>query len=503
MADNIVEFSPGGGGGDKSGGTPPADGGPWDGDPIDLELCKLPTNDLGLAERLIKRSGDDLAASIETGWAVWDGARYQFDRGEWAARRKAHDTARLMAQNEYCAFKTLPIPAGFDPDNWKKVIKSFYSAAQAAGNFTKTRAMLAQAEAYLGRRIAEFDVRGDSLTCPNATVRLEIPTVRSTPHKRADLSTKVTGADFDPDAKCPAFEAHMKKVQPDPVMRAFVQRCLGYALMGGNREQIFLIFQGKGGDGKSTTLMAIRHALGEYCAAANIETFLHQERKSGSAPSPDIARLSSGVRVVMASEPEQGAVLSGSFLKRVTGGEPITARHLLKGDFEFLPKWVLIISCNRKPRILGDDDGIWRRTVVVPWPVQISDEDRNKDIVDALRGEASGILNWLIEGLIEYHIADGLDPPQEVLTAQEDYRVASNPFGEWYNDRVIAEKGAETLRSSIYGDYTWWCEDNEVEPMSARALYRILADRQHPAKKTNGNYMLLNARLKFAPKAPL
>ncbi|PCI51381.1 MAG: hypothetical protein COB49_01880 [Alphaproteobacteria bacterium] len=500
--DNLVPFNPAAPRTPKDGGggAPPGDGDSGGGESEDLRLAKLPTNDLGLADRLLARFGHDLAVCKETGWAAWDGMRFDFEHGDSIARRRAHDVARLMISKEYPAFKAQPIPAAYiaEPEEWEKVLKGFWRKADSAGNAGKTKAMLEQAEVYSYRDLDEFDARHDLMTCANGTLCLEPHAVTLKPHDRADLCTKVTGATYDPDAKCPQFEAHMEKVQPDPAMRRFVQRCLGYALMGGNREQVFLLFQGKGGDGKSTTLMAVRKALGEYVATAGIETFLYQERKSGSGPSPDVARLSTGVRMVLASEPEQGARLSGSMLKTVSGGEPIAARHLQRGFFEFCPQWMLIISCNRKPRIMGDDDGIWRRTVVVPWSVQITREERDKSINEKLAGEANGILNWLIDGYHDYAERDGLDPPQAVIDAQEDYRKTSNPFGEWYEDRTVSEKGASTNRPGVYQDYKKWCEDNEVEAMSARALYPILSDRGHPGKKTKGEWVLLNIRLKDA-----
>jgi hypothetical protein len=50
----------------------------------------------------------------------------------------------------------------------------------------------------------------------------------------------------------------------------------------------------------------------------------------------------------------------------VTGGT-ITCRPLHKAEIEYKARWKLIVEVNPLPAVPNDDDGFWRRVVVVPW----------------------------------------------------------------------------------------------------------------------------------------
>jgi putative DNA primase/helicase len=72
---------------------------------------------------------------------------------------------------------------------------------------------------------------------------------------------------------------------------------------GSHRGAEVLVFQGKGGDGKSTIVNAVRHTLGTYATTVAVETFLDTGVKRGSEASPDIAALAGDTRFLCAGEP--------------------------------------------------------------------------------------------------------------------------------------------------------------------------------------------------------
>lgn len=90
----------------------------------------------------------------------------------------------------------------------------------------------------------------------------------------------------------------------------------------------------------------------------------------------------------------------------------------------------MMISGNRWPGISGTDDGIWRRVLLVPWDVQIPDSEKDRQLVAKMKRKASGILNRLLAGLIDWHL-HRLLPPARVLVATADYREESDPLGRF------------------------------------------------------------------------
>lgn len=459
-------------------------GGDWTA--MDVELCGLPQNDLANAKRLDARFGGQIHWTKEWGPGVWNGARFDFDHGEAMAGQMAQATAEALLDLEVPAFYGNMRRRGEAQKDWDKRAGQFFSFALQGGNNGRTESMLKQHERMRARPLGDFDRDDDRLVLKNGT--LELPRDGSPPSftpgfDPAHLVTKQALADYDPKAKCPQFLAFLEHVQPDIEMRLFLGRLFGYCLTGAIGEQAYFIFHGKGGDGKSTCLNAVQDALGGYVANAAIETFLRRDKK-GSDHSADVARLASGVRLVKAAEPEQGAMLAESVIKTVTGGEPFPARAMYREPFEFTPHWKLVISCNRKPRITGGDRGIWRRTYVVPWPVSIPKAEMDPGLGDKLKAESSGILNWMIAGWADW-LEKGLAPPQVVIDAVEEYRLNSDPFAAWLSNCCEMVDGARTPASRLFDSYRGWVVETGFEAMKQTSFGRALSENGLHRRKSN------------------
>jgi len=172
-----------------------------------------------------------------------------------------------------------------------------------------------------------------------------------------------------------------------------------------------------GANGKTTLQELISFILGDYAAVLPFSSLLHNDRQQGGSASPDLARLV-GARMVCASEPDQGSRLSEALVKQLTGGDTIAARKLHKDFFEFKAEFKLWLTGNHKPNIRGNDDGMWRRIKLVPFNETIPEEERDTELPEKLRDEASGILNWMIKGCLAWK-EDGLQTPDAVTDRKE------------------------------------------------------------------------------------
>ncbi|MEL6259275.1 MAG: DNA primase, partial [Pseudomonadota bacterium] len=134
------------------------------------------------------------------------------------------------------------------------------------------------------------------------------------------------------------------------------------------------MLQGRGGDGKSLTMAILRAALGDYSIVSDVKTWLSVGPRGGDGPSEDRARFAGASRLVSTAEPPTGSALNDELIKQFTGGDTMTARGLNMPTIQFDPVGKLVMEVNTKPRVKGDDDGIWRRIWVVPFRVQIPRE---------------------------------------------------------------------------------------------------------------------------------
>lgn len=489
--------------------------------PDNAKLAELPRNDYGNAQRLIARHGPDMIHVDEAGWYIWDGARYEKEPAQRTpeSQKRAHLTALAINEEadallprveplrqawEAAQVTYAKVTGEFGPDSKQaegaglelaraeaalgraaERIGAHRKFARASGNSGKISAMLKEAEPYRRVRPAQLDADPFKFNATNACVILnsrprepgdDTPqaSLRARPHHRDDLMTHLMGVAYKPGATCEKFDAFLAEVQPDEAVRRFLLAWFGYCLTGDVGEQVMVLFHGKGANGKSTLLSTVSHVFGDYAVTLPIQSFLHDDRRGGGDATPDLARLP-GARLVMASEPERGSRLSEAVVKTVTGGEKVVARRLFEGQFEFDPTFKLILSANEKPRITGQDEGIWRRVILVPFDAWFPRERRDPHLVDKLRAEAPGILNRFVEGFVDWR-AGGLVVPPAVSAATEQYRAESDPVGEFVRACIKRVEHASIQARLVYDVYCAWCHENAVDELRSNGFGRRLSD---------------------------
>ncbi|MGD5416649.1 phage/plasmid primase, P4 family, partial [Xanthomonas citri pv. citri] len=159
------------------------------------------------------------------------------------------------------------------------------------------------------------------------------------------------------------------------------------------------------------------------------------------------------VRLLRTSEPEKNAKLAEALIKLVTGGEPMDARHLQGDMFTFLPEFKLTIQGNYKPLLSGTDEGIKSRLLLVPFSVTIPKEERDMQLANKLKLEASGILNWMLDGLRSWLDKGGLSEPKEVTDATAKYFATSDVLGRFLENCTVKEPGHRVQSSVLHQVY--------------------------------------------------
>jgi putative DNA primase/helicase len=478
--------------GNGPGGTP-ADGGP-----SDLELSFQPRSDLGNARRLIARFGADLMYVDRVGWFAWDDRRWSAEIGAFEAQKRAQQTGELIFGEARAMDEAGPRDGETDKQ-FDGRVTAHRKFAVSCGNSGKIDGMLKQAQPHLLVPADRLDAHDYVINLANVALDLgrpdfspdsaddeapRTPELRELAHDRTLRATRITEAVYDADADCPRFRHFLGQIAPDAGVRAFLQRWFGYCLTGDTSEQSLMCCYGTGSNGKSTLLETMAHVLGDYAVTVPIATFLQDDRKSGGQATPDIARLP-GARLVLASEPETGARLSESTVKTITGGERVTARKLFQEQFEFEPKFKLVISFNAKPSVRGQDEGIWRRILLVPFKVHIPRSQRDPHLKARLLAERSGILNWMLDGYRLWR-EEGLQPPAEVVAATQAYRAESDPIGQFLDQRVLPREGGVISAATLYESYETWASDNGYEAVSKTLFGRRMSDKGYEKDKQGG-----------------
>jgi len=403
-------------------------------------------SDLGNGERFRDQNKDDVRFVPGLGWMFYDGRRWIHDAGEVEVRRRAFMTARNIREEALDA----------DPKTYEKLA---HHAGKSEGD-QRLNAMLHIAEALLSAKAEDFDRNIYLLNVENGTLNLITGDLQ--PHDRADYLTKLAPVSYDIGADIPKFWGQLETVfQRDRELIKYVQTLVGYSLSGDISGQCFVILTGIGANGKSTMIVIFRRILGDYAKEANFSSFLSSRNQTGESPRHDLAMLK-GSRFVCASESDVGKRLDEGTLQAISGGEPITCRHMYRSPFTYQPEFKLWLSCNRLPRVASNTEAIWRRIKVIPFNHVFPKEERRPflPLVEELLEEKSGILNWALMGFQEYWQAKRLQDPKAVLDATGQYRGDEDAFGQFLEDCTLQDPEAFTPSKSIFEAFKTWCESN-------------------------------------------
>lgn len=341
-------------------------------------------------------------------------------------------------------------------------------------NKSKLDAMIyiARTDPKIAVSSSEFDDNNQLLGVKNGVIELDNGVFRD--GIPADRISRQASCEFLGDVECPNWLKFLEEVQPDADVRAWLQRFVGYCLTGSTAEQIFLVSHGHGGNGKSIFWDAVRKMLGEYATTVQFDTFT--EKNNNDSIRNDLARLDK-TRLVIANEGQNGARLDEGIVKQITGGDEITARFLHREFFSFKPRFKVSLITNHKPVISGNDNGIWRRVVLVPWPVTIPPEKRDKSLEYKLDAELPGILAWALEGLQKYNEVGLSSLPAALIKANAEYRQDSDVIGLWLADCAQLDALTKTPLRNVYDSYKNWAIDNGHKPMSSKSLGDRLKER--------------------------
>jgi putative DNA primase/helicase len=426
-----------------------------------IEKPHLPSlTDLGNAQRLVAAEGNNIRYCYENKkWYVWDGRIWSKD-----------DSGKIYRLAKQTAKGMLHEAADLQDEEERKLLVSHEQRCESEG---RLNAMVSVARWQEGVpiKLTDFDCDPMLLNCFNGT--MDLSTGNLFEHRREKLISKMAEVEYRPEEKCPTWLEFMDTVADGRVeLTEYLQRCVGYSLTGQTVEHALFLLYGRGANGKSTFLEVLRHIFAEYSQTADFSSFLASNVQTVRN---DLAKLN-GARFVTASESDSGKRLDETIIKQMTGGDTVFARFLYSEGFEFTPQMKLWLGTNHKPTIRGQDEGVWRRIRLIPFTVSIPLEQQDHNLRDKLKQEASGILNWALEGLVQWH-AKGLEEPAVVKDATNDYRTDQDVLAHFIATRCTEEDDLESPARDLYQAYKKWAEETNEYVMNERGFSNALSER--------------------------
>jgi len=448
--------------------------------PLDEILAAFGRAETGDAEILARLFAERIAYDhAENAWHLFNAHFWKRDETDAVGAFVANDVA---AQYHFAAAETKRRDG---KDEIEKRIKELYARANGLRYRNKIANVLALAArqpalALLGN---EWDKDSMLLGCANGVLNLRASEFAFRDGAARDFIRTAAPTEWrDLYTPAPRFEQFLQEIfAGDAELSAFVQRLLGYSITGETSEHIFPVLWGEGRNGKDTLLETLKFVLGDCAAPVQSEVLLSSERNPNAA-TPHLYALR-GKRLCWVNESNEGARLNTSQVKMLTGGGTIAARPLYGTPITFAPQYLLMLVTNHKPHANADDYALWKRLLLIPFtqafvdsPRAAHEHQRDAKLAETLRGEASGILAWLVRGCLDWQSA-GLNPPACVTKATDDYQNEEDAIAEFIAARCVVKENAETKAAELYAAYRQWADENGLAAMSGLAFGKRITKR--------------------------
>jgi P4 family phage/plasmid primase-like protien len=411
---------------------------------VDTPNDPLRHSDAGNAMRLAKLCGEDILYCRQSDeYYVWDGRRWMRDLNSVHMLRMA----KAVTEEMFSEAESLG-------DDAAKALRSHALKSQSVARLI---GMVDLAKIHV-RNVnrGDFDKDPWLFNCSTGTIVLK--TGECLPHDRRHLISKLSPVKYDPAANCPLWTKCVSDWMLGAEEKtAYLQRLAGYTITGCTNEESMPILWGNGRNGKSKFYVTIYNVLGdgEYAKAANFDSFVAKKNDEGMPN--DIAGWC-GMRMIVAAEGEHSKRLAEAKLKLCIGRDPVVGEFKYQEEFTYLPTYKVWLVTNPKPRIVGTTEAIWDKIHFVAWNRYFHPEERDMRLQEKLNAEASGILNWIIEGCIEWQ-QKGLSLPDSMKEDTEEYRNEQDVVGRFISEEGVMGENLTSPKKLTYHYFKEWAED--------------------------------------------
>jgi putative DNA primase/helicase len=401
-----------------------------------------------MAFRLAAAHGDELRYVHGLGWHVWQ-------NGCWVPDRKKAAKTALLETKQNAMLEVARLTGQARDELYRDV-----TMLDTDNNINGTISV-ATALPPISTSVDELDPDPFLVNTPDGIYDLR--TGKTTPHDRKQMHTKMAGCSTFGARKDGLWYQFIADVLPDPEVRRFAQKILGYAMLGRVQDQIFPIVYGESGTGKSTFLDSVTEAFGTYADIAPTTLLLSTGTKTQHPT--EVAKLR-GQRLVMVHETEKSQLLKSAAMKNMTGGDKLTGRFMREDFFTFTPSHTFVLVTNYPPVLDADDDAAWSRIRVIPFTQQFrgtANENTNLGH-EILEQDLPSVLQWVLDGY-KLYVEEGLkDVPAAVLEQTKAHNQQVDTFTEWASEDIVKAPGNRVLLSDVYEAWRDWAKPQGLQP---------------------------------------
>lgn len=281
---------------------------------------------------------------------------------------------------------------------------------------------------------------------------------------------------FDLTADCPQWSQFLVQVfEGDSERIDLLQRWFGLLLTHDTSYQKLLLMIGPKRSGKGTICRVIQHVIGtDACTAPTLTSLggdfgLWQLVGKSVALFPDahVGRSGDAVRIMES-------------IKSIVGEDPQNInRKYLPALMNVRLRVRLVVTCNELMHFHDASGALAARLCILAFQRSFAgDEDRTLE--NKLRAEASGILNWALDGLNRLRTEGGFNTPAASESVRDNYVRLSAPVSAFLEELCEVGGNNSVKCGDLYKTWLLWAEENGHAQCSD-AIFGERLRAAHPA----------------------
>ena len=272
-------------------------------------------------------------------------------------------------------------------------------------------------------------------------------------HNLEDGLRYILNFDYLPGVEAPVFKEYLNRVLPNQCKQFPLAEFIGYAFSDLKLEKCLVLY-GTGSNGKSVWFDVIIALLG----VENVSNFSLQSLTDNNGYTR--ANLS-GKLLNYASE--LSSKMNTSFFKMLVSGEPIEARQIYGRPFLLRQVPRLIFNTNELPFDIEQNDGFYRRFMVIHFDQTISEQEMDPELArKIITTELPGVFNWVLEGLQRISADKQFSPCDAVTKALVEFREDHDPIRLFLSEIQAMPRHPEMSKmplKMLYMRYVDYCKE--------------------------------------------
>ncbi|MDE5677838.1 phage/plasmid primase, P4 family [Phocaeicola sp.] len=301
----------------------------------------------------------------------------------------------------------------------------------------------------------------------NCTIVIDLKgNVSCRSHNKNDGFFYVLPFKYDVNADAPRFRLFLDEVIPGDIQLP-LQEFFGCCLLPSLKIEKVLCCVGSGLNGKSVLFETMTYVLGKE----NVTTF----NINNLCESQSNTRYMLQNKLLNYSSDFSGQIWNNGFFKQLASGEPVEVKKLYQDPIIIENYARLAYNSNQMPNSSDTSAGFRRRLLLVEFTKKVANPD--PFLVEKLKKEASGILNWMIEGLVRY-IKNGNKFSQSTVLNQSlsSFESATDNVKMFLEDSN-SQPGTDSISlKDFYSWYKAYCDSNKIKPLQQQDFKVKLGD---------------------------